>query len=50
MKELDDIYSLPVMLTFAEIDCLFRLGQFNQLTGVIVEIGSWKVMPTYKIT
>ena len=42
MKELDDVYSLPGMLTFAEIDCLFQLGQFNQQTGVIVEIGSWK--------
>jgi len=30
------------MLTYAEVDCLFKLGQFNQRDGVIVEIGSWK--------
>jgi len=42
MKDLDDVYSLPGMLTQAEIDCLFQLGQFNQHNGVIVEIGSWK--------
>ena len=42
MKELKDVYPLPGMLTLAEIDCLFQLGQFNQCAGVIVEIGSWK--------
>jgi len=42
MKELDDVYHLPGMLTLAEIDCLFQLGQFNRYNGVIVEIGSWK--------
>ena len=42
MKELDDVYHLPGMLTPAEVDCLFQLGQFNQRQGVIVEIGSWK--------
>lgn len=30
------------MLTRAEVECLFRLGQFNERDGVIVEIGSWK--------
>lgn len=30
------------MLTYAEVDCLFKLGQFSQCEGVIVEIGSWK--------
>ena len=42
MKKLDDIYPMPGMLTAAEVDCLFKLGQFNQCEGVIVEIGSWK--------
>jgi len=42
VKELDDIYPMPGMLTAAEVDCLFKLGQFNQCEGVIVEIGSWK--------
>jgi MMP 1-O-methyltransferase len=42
VKELDDVYHLPGMLTAAEVECLFRLGQFNQCQGVIVEIGSWK--------
>lgn len=42
MKELDDVYPMPGMLTLAEVDCLFKLGQFNQCAGVIVEIGSWK--------
>lgn len=42
MKALDDIYDLPGMLTPAEVDCLFQLGQFDQCAGVIVEIGSWK--------
>jgi predicted O-methyltransferase YrrM len=30
------------MLTAAEVECLFKLGQFNERAGVIVEIGSWK--------
>jgi MMP 1-O-methyltransferase len=42
VKELDDVYHLPGMLTPAEVDCLFQLGQFDQRQGVIVEIGSWK--------
>ena len=42
MKELEDVYPLPGMLTYAEVDCLFKLGQFDQRDGVIVEIGSWK--------
>jgi len=42
VKELDDVYHLPGMLTPDEVDCLFQLGQFNQRQGVIVEIGSWK--------
>ncbi|HEY2919039.1 MAG TPA: class I SAM-dependent methyltransferase [Candidatus Binatia bacterium] len=42
VKELDDVYHLPGMLTAAEVDCLFQLGQFDQCQGVIVEIGSWK--------
>jgi MMP 1-O-methyltransferase len=42
VKELEDVYHLPGMLTPAEVDCLFHLGQFNQRQGVIVEIGSWK--------
>ncbi len=42
MKTLDDVHQLPGMLSVAEVECLFRLGQFNGATGVIVEIGSWK--------
>ena len=42
MQELDDVYALPGMLTLAETDCLYQLGQFDQRNGVIVEIGSWK--------
>ena len=42
MKELENVYALPGMLTAAEVDCLVKLGQFNQTDGVIVEIGSWK--------
>jgi predicted O-methyltransferase YrrM len=42
VKELEDVYNLPGMLTPAEVDCLYSLGQFNQCAGVIVEIGSWK--------
>ena len=34
--------ALPGMLTYAEVDCLYQLGQFNQREGAIVEIGSWK--------
>lgn len=39
---LQDIQKLPGMLSNAEVECLFHLGQFNQCQGVIVEIGSWK--------
>ena len=42
MKDLQDIHRLPGMLTAAEVECLFELGQFNERAGVIVEIGSWK--------
>lgn len=42
MKELEQIYSLPGMLTPAEVQCLFKLAQFDCAPGVIVEIGSWK--------
>lgn len=42
VKELENVYPLSGMLTAAEVDCLFKLGQFNQCNGVIVEIGSWK--------
>lgn len=42
MKELDDVQQLPGMLTEDEVECLFKLGRFNERAGVIVEIGSWK--------
>jgi predicted O-methyltransferase YrrM len=42
VKELEKVYSMPGMLTAAEVDCLFKLGQFDQAKGAIVEIGSWK--------
>ena len=42
MKELQDVYQVPGMLTAHEVDCLFQLGQINHCNGVIVEIGSWK--------
>lgn len=42
MNELDIVYNTPGMLTQSEIECLYRLGQFNDQKGVIVEIGSWK--------
>jgi predicted O-methyltransferase YrrM len=42
VKELADVFTLPGMLTEAEVECLFRLGQFDGSPGVIVEIGSWK--------
>ena len=42
MKELEDVYKVPGMLTAHEVDCLFQLGQVNHCEGVIVEIGSWK--------
>jgi predicted O-methyltransferase YrrM len=42
MKELEDVYKVPGMLTRAEVDCLYQLGQVNHCAGVIVEIGSWK--------
>lgn len=42
VQELENIYGLPGMLTYGEVDCLYQLGQFNDRQGVIVEIGSWK--------
>jgi len=42
LKELQDVYDAPGMLTYGEVDCLYRLGQINHCQGVIVEIGSWK--------
>ena len=42
MEDLQDVHTLPGMLTAAEVECLFKLGQFNDRAGVIVEIGSWK--------
>ena len=42
MKTILDVHQLPRMLTLGEVECLFRLGQFNEDDGVIVEIGSWK--------
>jgi predicted O-methyltransferase YrrM len=42
MKALEEVYSLPGMLTYDEVDCLYRLGQMNHCHGVIVEIGSWQ--------
>ena len=42
MKELEDVYDLPGMLTRNEIEYLYRLAKFNSGKGVIVEIGSRK--------
>ena len=42
MKALEEVYTLPGMLTYDEVDCLYRLGQMNHCNGVIVEIGSWQ--------
>jgi predicted O-methyltransferase YrrM len=42
VKELEALYTVPGMLTFDEVDCLYHLGQINQCNGVIVEIGSWQ--------
>jgi len=42
IKELQDVYLVRGMLTFDEVDCLYRLGQINHCNGVIVEIGSYK--------
>jgi predicted O-methyltransferase YrrM len=42
VKELEAVYTVPGMLTFDEVDCLYHLGQINQCDGVIVEIGSWQ--------
>jgi predicted O-methyltransferase YrrM len=42
VEDLRDIHKLPGMLTAAEVECLFKLGQFDDRPGVIVEIGSWK--------
>lgn len=42
MKDLEDVYRLPGMLSTAEVDCLFQLAKCHPNRGVIVEIGSWK--------
>jgi predicted O-methyltransferase YrrM len=42
VKALEEVYTLPGMLTYDEVDCLYRLGQMNHCNGVIVEIGSWQ--------
>jgi MMP 1-O-methyltransferase len=42
LKDLEDVYAVPGMLTVDEVDCLFQLGQINHCDGVVVEIGSWK--------
>ena len=42
MENLQDVDRIPGMLTVAEVECLYQLGQFDQSPGVIVEIGSWK--------
>jgi predicted O-methyltransferase YrrM len=42
VKALEAVYNLPGMLTYDEVDCLYRLGQMNHCSGVIVEIGSWQ--------
>ena len=42
MKEIEDVYNLPGMISSNELDCLYQLGQFAGTKGVIVEIGSWK--------
>jgi predicted O-methyltransferase YrrM len=42
VKALEEIYTLPGMLTYDEVDCLYHLGQMNHCNGVIVEIGSWQ--------
>ena len=41
-KALEEVYTVPGMLTVDEVDCLYRLGQTNDCEGVIVEIGSWQ--------
>lgn len=40
--QIEDVQQLPGMLSKAEVECLFHLGQFNDCQGAIVEIGSWK--------
>lgn len=42
MKELDDLYKISGLITNTEVDCLYKLAQFNDYAGTIVEIGSWK--------
>ncbi len=42
MKELEDVYAVPGMLTVDEFEYLYRLAQRNPGKGVIVEIGSRK--------
>jgi predicted O-methyltransferase YrrM len=48
-KELDGIDQVPGMLTVDEAAYLYRLGQLNPGTGVIVEIGSWKGKSTISL-
>lgn len=49
MKILEDVYGLPGMLTYDEVDFLYRLGQVDHCEGVIVEIGSWKGKIHYRL-
>ncbi|HEY7217093.1 MAG TPA: class I SAM-dependent methyltransferase [Candidatus Binatia bacterium] len=46
MKELEDVYGVPGMLTRDEVDYLYRLAKRNPGNGVIVEIGSRKGLST----
>jgi hypothetical protein len=41
VKELEDVYRLPGMLSAAEVDCLFQLARFNQylrVTGCTIQL------------
>lgn len=42
MNRLEELQSLPGMLTPGEVEYLYRLGQETPARGAIVEIGSWK--------
>jgi MMP 1-O-methyltransferase len=46
MKELEDVYAVPGMLTRDEVEYLYRLAKCNRGKGVIVEIGSRKGLST----
>jgi predicted O-methyltransferase YrrM len=50
VKNLESVSQLPGMLTTHEVDCLYRLGQYSEQKGVIVEIGSWKGKSTVALT